>query len=101
MLGGYPRLVTDARITSGMVRWRGVRVDSVDREGRSGSAPRVSLSLIGPHVARFGQDMKHVFEGCRVLPGQGAAGSARCPGLSASACATVRSHVRYSNPLSI
>src|ERR1700733_14580361 len=66
MLGRYPRLVTDARITSRMVRWRGVRVDSVDREGRSESASRVSLSLIRPNVAAFRQDIKHVFEVCRV-----------------------------------
>src|SRR3984885_5419828 len=67
MLGGYPRLVTDARIPSRMVRWRGVRVDSVDREGRSESASRVSLSLIWPNVAAFRPDIKHVFEVCRVL----------------------------------
>src|SRR6202042_3172821 len=71
MLGGYPRLVTDARITSRMVRWRGVRVDSVDREGRSESASRVSLSLIRPNVAAFRQDIKHVFEACRVSLVQG------------------------------
>src|SRR6201994_7159 len=67
MLGGYPRLVTDARITSRMVRWRGVSVDSADREGRSESASGVSLSLIWPNVAGFRQDIKHVFEVCRVL----------------------------------
>src|ERR1700735_4095893 len=73
MLGGCPRLVTDARITSRMVRWRGVRVDSVDRAGRSESASRVSLSLIWPNVAAFRQDIKHVFEVCRVLLVQGSA----------------------------
>jgi hypothetical protein len=67
MLGGYPRLVTDARITSRMVRWRGVRTDSAGREGRSESAALVSLSLIRPNVAAFGLDFKHVFEACRVL----------------------------------
>src|ERR1700743_2309266 len=71
MVGGYPRLVTDARITSRMVRWRGVSVDSVDREGRSVSASRVSLSLIRPNVAAFRQYIKHVFEVCRVLLVQG------------------------------
>src|SRR6201996_5616711 len=67
MLGGYPRLVTDARITSRMVRCRGVSVDSADREGRSESASGVLLSLIWPNVAGFRQDIKHVFEVCRVL----------------------------------
>src|SRR5271156_6693938 len=68
MLGGYPRLVTDARITSRMVRWRGVSVDSVAREGRSESASGVSLSLIRPNVAAFDRYIKHVFEACRVSP---------------------------------
>src|ERR1700761_2291681 len=71
MLGGYPRLVTDARITSRMVRWRGVSVDSADRKGRSESASGVSLSLIRPNVAPLRRDIKHVFEVCRVLLVQG------------------------------
>src|SRR5271170_3769826 len=78
MLGGYPRLVTDARITSRMVRWRGVSVDSADREGRSDSASGVSLSLIRPNVAAFWGDIKHVFEVCRVLPVLWSAESCRC-----------------------
>src|ERR1700733_11903735 len=101
MLGGYPRLVTAAPITSRMVRWRGVSVDSVDRDGRSESVSRVSLSLIRPNVAAFRQDIKHVFEVCRVLLVGMVAESCRCRVLSSSACATVRSHVRFSNTLSI
>src|ERR1700733_9341797 len=70
MLGGYPRVVTDARITSKMVRWRGVSADSADRGARSDSTSGVSLSLIRTNVATFCLYIKHVFEVCRDLPRQ-------------------------------
>ena len=65
MLGGYPRLVTEARMTSRIVRWRSVSPESADRALRSGSLPGVSLSLIWTNVAALSFDIKHVFEVCR------------------------------------
>jgi hypothetical protein len=68
MLGGYPRLLTDARMTSKIVRCRGVSTESADREERSGSASGVSLSVIRANVVVFRRDFKHVFDACRIFP---------------------------------
>ena len=67
MLGGYPRLVTEARMTSRIVRCRCVSPESPDRALRSGSPPGESLSLIRTNVARSSLDIKHVFEACRIF----------------------------------
>src|SRR6516225_4802297 len=101
MLGGYPRLVTEARMTSRIVRCRCVSPESPDRALRSGSPPGESLSLIRTNVARSSLDIKHVFEACRHFYPRRGAESCRWGGLSSAACATVRSHVRNSNTLSI
>jgi hypothetical protein len=66
MLGGYPRLVTEARMTSRIVRCRSVSPESPDRALRADSESGVSLSLIRTNVAASGPDIKHVFEACRV-----------------------------------
>src|SRR6516225_8467290 len=56
MLGGYPRVVTEARITSKMVRCRWVS-----------PGWRLSLlSLMGANVTAPADIFKHVFEVCRV-----------------------------------
>jgi hypothetical protein len=68
MLGGYPRLLTDARMTSKIVRCRGVSTESADREGRSGPALGLSLSIIRGNVVVFSRDFKHVFDACRIFP---------------------------------
>ena len=67
MLGGYPRLVTEARMTSRIVRCRWVSPESPDRALRPGSASGVSLSLIRTNVAASHLDIKHVFEACRLF----------------------------------
>src|SRR5581483_8374018 len=98
MLGGYPRLLTEARMTSKIVRCRSVSTESAGRALRSGPAPWVSLSLIWTNVAALSINIKHVFEACRRPLSRK---SCRCRALTSAACATVRSHVRKSNTLSI
>src|SRR5699024_2151447 len=71
MLGGYPRSVTEVRITSRMMRWRSVSVVS-----RWPVSAVSLLSLIGTNVALQPQILKHLFETCRgepATPGRGVA----------------------------
>src|SRR5689334_19658430 len=58
MLGGYPRVFTEARITSRMVRCRGV--STACWAGREVSL----LSLMPPNVTPGADNFKHLFEAC-------------------------------------
>src|SRR6187431_2816656 len=71
MLGGYPRLVTEARMTCRIVRCRSVSPPSGARRSWVLSGPavvvRVSVrsSLMAPNVVAERPRIKHVFEVCR------------------------------------
>src|ERR1700733_12351769 len=63
MLGGYPRLVTEARMTFSMVRCRSVSDESMERKRPSARADEVSLlSLMALNVAARKPRIKHVFD---------------------------------------
>src|SRR5271156_702945 len=62
MLGGYPRSVTEARMTFSMVRCRSVSDESMERKRPSARADEVSLlSLMALNVAARKPRNKHVF----------------------------------------
>ena len=63
MLGGYPRPVTEARMTFSMVRCRSVSDGSMERKRPSARADEVSLlSLMALNVAARKPRIKHVFD---------------------------------------
>ncbi|BBX97358.1 hypothetical protein MLAC_26520 [Mycobacterium lacus] len=72
MLGGYPRPVTEARMTFRMVRCRSVSVESTGIKRPSAASAsdllrRVEvsvLSLMALNVAAAAQIIKHVFDKC-------------------------------------
>jgi hypothetical protein len=63
MLGGYPRVDTDSRMTVKMVRCRWVSDESTERNRPSEPVAEVLLlSLMALNVAAWRPRIKHVFD---------------------------------------